>query len=89
MIRTGRKKEWSILLFVACLIAFMPPVLTLFDIADSVLGIPLSYLYLFGAWAGVIIITAVGARRRPERPSGNESGTRRDNLGRSPIRGKP
>ncbi|USG62249.1 hypothetical protein NBZ79_04565 [Sneathiella marina] len=74
MIRTGRKKEWSILLFVACLIIFMPPVLSIFDESDLVFGIPMSFLYLFGSWAGVILFTAIGARRRtlmknaPEQP---------------------
>ena len=68
MIRTGRKKEWSILLFVACLIAFTPPILTLFDVADRVFGIPLSYLYLFGIWAVIIVFTAIAARRRSEKP---------------------
>ncbi|MEH6544936.1 MAG: hypothetical protein V7701_00805 [Sneathiella sp.] len=74
MIRTGRKKEWSILLFVACLIIFMPPVLSIFDESDLVFGIPMSFLYLFGSWGGVILFTALGARRRtigkgtPEQP---------------------
>jgi len=64
MIRTGRKKEWSVLLFVVCLIVFMPPVLTIFDNPVLVFGIPLSILFLFGGWAAVIVFTAVGARRR-------------------------
>ncbi|MCF8467236.1 MAG: hypothetical protein K9G33_07515 [Sneathiella sp.] len=80
MIRTGRKKEWSILLFVACLIAFMPPVLVLFDKADRVFGIPLGYLYLFGAWAGIIVVTAIGAKRRPEKLSETESAPRNGNM---------
>ncbi|PHQ71057.1 MAG: hypothetical protein COB93_04030 [Sneathiella sp.] len=64
MNRTGRKKEWSILLFVVCLIAFVPPVLTIFDKPGLVFGIPLSILYLFGTWSAVIIFTAIGAHRR-------------------------
>ena len=70
MIRTGRKKEWSILLFVACLVAFVPPVLSLFDIPDRVLGIPLSYLYLFSIWAAVIAMAALGARRATDQVAG-------------------
>jgi hypothetical protein len=64
MIRTGRKKEWSILLFVASLILFLPPVLKIFDRADLFFNIPLSYMYFFGVWALVILFTALGARRR-------------------------
>ncbi len=67
MIRTGRKKEWSILLFVVCLVALTPPMLSLFDVASRVLGIPLSFLYLFGLWAFAIIMTALGARRGTEK----------------------
>jgi hypothetical protein len=63
MIRTGRKKEWSILLFVACLVAIMPPVIALFDIPVRLFGIPLSYLFLFGIWGGAIAMTALGARQ--------------------------
>lgn len=63
MIRTGRKKEWSILLFVASLIAFLPPVILIFDSPRPLFGIPLIYLYLFGVWALIIALTAFGARR--------------------------
>jgi len=64
MKRTGRKKEWSILLFVACLIAFMPPGLRIFNSSYLLFGIPISYLSLFGIWGAVIVLTAIGARRR-------------------------
>ncbi len=64
MIRSGRKKEWSILLFVASLILFLPPILKIFDRADLLFNIPLSYVYFFGVWALVILFTALGARRR-------------------------
>tara|TARA_R110000772_G_scaffold156050_4_gene267128 strand:- start:1311 stop:1577 length:267 start_codon:yes stop_codon:yes gene_type:complete len=67
MIRTGRKKEWSILLFVVCLIAFVPPVISLFDVPTLIFGIPISYLYMFGIWAAVIAMTALGARRGTEK----------------------
>jgi hypothetical protein len=52
----------------------MPPVLSIFDESDLIFGIPMSFLFLFGSWAGVILFTALGARRRtitedtPEQP---------------------
>jgi len=70
MIRTGRKKEWSVLLFVACLVALLPPVIALFDSSIRVFGIPLSYLFVFGVWAFAIAMTALGARRGPEKAIG-------------------
>lgn len=65
MKRTGRKKEWSIALFGFALLAFLPPVLKIFDHPLLISGIPLTYLFLFGIWFLVIVAIAIGARRRP------------------------
>ncbi len=67
--RSGRKKEWSILLFVACLIAFMPPVLRIINSSQLLFGIPISYLSMFGIWGAAIVLTAIGARRRDRTPA--------------------
>jgi hypothetical protein len=64
MIRTGRKKEWSVFLFVVSLLVFSPPIFSIFDIPDLVFDIPVSFLYLYGLWGLVILFTAIGARRR-------------------------
>ncbi|MAL80544.1 MAG: hypothetical protein CMN55_15805 [Sneathiella sp.] len=63
MIRTGRKKEWSILLFVVFLIALLPPVIMIFDTPRRLLGIPIIFLYLFTVWGAAIALTALGAKR--------------------------
>ncbi|WP_334130296.1 hypothetical protein [Sneathiella sp.] len=68
MIRTGRKKEWSILLFVVSLIAFLPPIITIFDSPRPAFGIPLIYLYLFTVWGAIIALTALGAKRGKVQP---------------------
>lgn len=68
MKRTGRKKEWSVALFGFALLAFLPPILTIFDRPVLIAGIPLTYLFLFGIWLMVIIAIAVGARRRLPAP---------------------
>ena len=70
MVRTGRKKEWSILLFVACFVALMPPIIALFDNPALVFGIPLSFLFIFGVWGFAIAMTALGARRGDEKAIG-------------------
>ena len=63
MIRTGRKKEWTILVFCLFLIGVSPPLLYVFDKPVLVFNFPLSFLYLYGFWALMILFIAVGARR--------------------------
>ncbi|MCG8490163.1 MAG: hypothetical protein MI743_01000 [Sneathiellales bacterium] len=64
MKRTGRKKEWSILVFCAFLLGIFPPVLLVFDKQVLTLGLPTSFLYLYGLWALMIVFMAIGAKRR-------------------------
>ncbi len=73
MKRTGRKKEWSIALFGFSLLAFFPPVLSIFDKPILISGIPLTFMFLFGVWASVIVAMAVGARRRQSMPQDVET----------------
>jgi hypothetical protein len=53
--------------FVALLLlgvlAFSPPLLSIFSVRTLVLGIPLLYLYLFAAWAVLIVLLAWISRR--------------------------
>lgn len=48
-------------------VLFNYPVLSLFNRNTTLLGIPLIYAYVFGAWALVIVLIMLGARfsRRP------------------------
>jgi hypothetical protein len=59
MKRLRRNGEWSVVLFVVALLAFNPPVLSIFSVPDLLFGIPLLYLYIFVAWAGVIALLAL------------------------------
>ena len=58
-----RLRERALALPVVCLILFSPPLLTIFGRPVDVAGVPLSYLYVFGAWLGVILL----GRRLAER----------------------
>ena len=69
MKRTGRKQEWSLALFAVGLLLFFPPLIALFDKPDLVLGVPLSYLVLFGVWSTIISGIWLGAR--PARSRGD------------------
>lgn len=51
-------------------VLFNYPVLSLFNRPIALLGIPLLYAYVFGAWALLIVLIMLGARfnRRPPGP---------------------
>lgn len=53
-----RNREWSVVLFVVALLAFNPPVLSIFSVPELMFGIPTLYLYIFVAWAAVIALLA-------------------------------
>ncbi len=62
MKRTGRKQEWSLTLFAFGVLAFLPPLVGVYDRAFLVLGIPLSYLIIFCIWGFIIFATWLGSR---------------------------
>lgn len=74
MKRTGRKKEWSITLFCFGLLAFFPPILKLFDHPVLIGGFPLTYLFLFGVWAVIILAVAVSAKKRQGQAVSDQEG---------------
>ncbi len=45
-------------LFAIGLVAFNYPVIALFDRAATAFGIPVLYVYIFGAWAALIALVA-------------------------------
>ena len=49
-----------------CMLGFVLfnfPVLALFNVSGTVLGIPVLYAYIFGAWALLIVLLALLAER--------------------------
>lgn len=75
MRRTGRKKEWSIVLFCGGILVLLPPVLALFDRSDFDFGVPKAYVFLYGIWAFIIAAIAYGARRGSKPSSSLETET--------------
>ncbi|MDJ0738414.1 MAG: hypothetical protein QNJ91_01775 [Gammaproteobacteria bacterium] len=45
--------------FLIGVVLLLSPALSLFDRADELAGIPLSYLYLFGVWLLLVVLAAV------------------------------
>ena len=77
MYRKRRNIERQVALFLLGVIMFVPPLLVVFDRPVRVGGIPVLYLYLFGAWTVLIALTALmsrafedgdGVTQRTERP---------------------
>ena len=61
----AEQSERLVALFVLGCLLLTYPLLALFNHEASVLGIPLLYAYLFGAWAVLIGLMAWAVRRVP------------------------
>ena len=64
MTKTSRKGPRLVALFLLGCLFFSYPLLALFNVRATVLGIPLLYAYLFTAWALLIALVAVVMERR-------------------------
>lgn len=54
----GRRAERLIALALFAGVLFNPPLMRVFGRSDTLFGLPLMYLYVFVAWAGIILIAA-------------------------------
>ena len=59
-----RKGPRLVALFLAGALMFNYPLLALFDRADTAFGIPVLYVYIFGAWALLIALLALVVERK-------------------------
>lgn len=62
--RPRAEADRMIALFLAAAAAFNPPLLRVFGAGDTVLGLPLLYVYVMAVWAGVIALAALHQERR-------------------------
>lgn len=53
----------AVLFALGCLL-FNYPLLTIFNHAEAIFGVPLLYAYVFGTWAGLIVLMALVVERR-------------------------
>lgn len=51
-------------LFLLAAVLFSPPLLGLFGVEGTVLGVPVLYAGVFGIWAAVILLAALASRTR-------------------------
>lgn len=59
-------------LFLLALVLFSPWLLRIFGGEGAVMGWPVLYLYLFGAWAAVILLLALHMERAARRDGAEE-----------------
>jgi hypothetical protein len=69
-----RTREHLTALFLLGVLLLVPPFLLVFNRPVQVLGLPLLYLYLFAAWAGLIALVAVVVRRIDRDGAGGADG---------------
>ena len=58
-----RRGQRMIALCMLGLVLFNFPILALFNVPGEFLGVPLLYVYIFAAWAGLIALMAVVAEK--------------------------
>lgn len=68
MIRPDSAAERSLALFLLGLAAFTPPLLAVFSVEGIWLGVPVLYLYVFTAWAVLILLMGLSAAQSGDRP---------------------
>jgi len=65
-----RVRERSVAFFLLGVILLNPPLLGLFGLGQSLGGIPLLYLWLFGVWGLLIVLIGLTTREPPPGDSG-------------------
>lgn len=66
MTRDQIKNKRLVGLFLLGWVVFNFPILSLFDLDRMIFGIPLFYVYIFGAWALLIVLMALNTGVRSQ-----------------------
>jgi hypothetical protein len=64
MVKSSRRAQRLVALFLLGCLLFNYPVLVLFNSRDTLFGIPMPYAYLFAAWSILIVLAALVMERR-------------------------
>ena len=85
MLRPGNFAERTLAIFFLGLLLFNPPVLSLFSNDSRIGDVPVLYIYLFAAWA--LLIVFMGRSARQTLTGGQATGLGRMAAGRDKPRG--
>jgi hypothetical protein len=64
MVKSNRRGQRLVALFLLGCLLFNYPLLVLFNSQETLFGVPMPYAYLFSAWILVIVLAAVVMERR-------------------------
>ena len=70
MTRDSKKNKRLVALFLLGCVLFNYPILSLVNLKTLIFGLPLLYVYIFGVWCLLIVLTALATFFRP----GNRAG---------------
>lgn len=56
-LRSRRVRDMSAFLPIAGIFVFMTPIMRVFSVEFSALGVPVPFLFLFGCWIGLIFLS--------------------------------
>lgn len=59
------RNDRMIALFLLGSVAFSPLLVRMFGVSATLFGCPLLFVFMFAAWAGLVLLIALGAERRP------------------------
>ena len=71
---SGKTGDRIVALFLLGVLALNAPILSLFSSEGTVFGAPILYLYLFTAWATLILLMALTTRGRRRLGTGADRG---------------
>ena len=74
MMGHGGTSERLAFLFLVGVLLFNAPLLSIFNVPDYVLGIPVLYVYLFAAWAVLIVLMALVIERAKDADEAQDPG---------------
>ena len=65
-------------MFLFAVIALNPPLLSVFSTSGSLFGLPVLYVYLFIAWAALVVLMALNAEGRRRHQGGRRQRPQQD-----------
>jgi hypothetical protein len=73
VVKSASTDDQFVALLLLAALAFSPPLLAIFGVPELVFGVPVLFLYLFGAWAALIgLLAFVSGRAEETEPPGEK-----------------
>lgn len=66
--RTGRLRDMAILLPIVGIVVYLTPVLRIFTAQGTVFGVPLVFVFIYGGWVLLIVLSRILGHRLRDTP---------------------